>query len=218
VTTEKVEVVAPLNVSERTIDKFVRSQQDWVVAAQDKVEKHKQAIKKLAPKEYKDGVSIPFKGEQKKIQLKTSSLKNIKVEFDQQVFTIFLPISLAEENRHELVRLAIIDWMKRQAAIEVKTSVDIYAEKYNLFPRFIRIKTQKSRWGSCGIHNDINLNWLLILTPLEVMEYVVIHELCHIKERNHSANFWELVEQHCPDYRLHRLWLKKNGQSIMQGL
>jgi len=218
VTTEKVEVVAPLNVSDRAIGKFVRSQQDWIVAAQDKVEKHRQTINKLAPKEYKDGVSIPFKGERKKIQLKTHSFNSLKVEFDQQIFTILLPITLSEENRGELVRLAIVDWMKNQAAIEVKNSIDIYSKKYNLYPRFVRIKTQKSRWGSCGIHNDINLNWLLILTPPKVLEYVVIHELCHIKERNHSANFWGLVEQHCPDYRKHRLWLKKNGQSIMQGL
>ncbi len=55
-------------------------------------------------------------------------------------------------------------------------------EKYQLYPRLVKIKTQKSRWGSCGIHNDIHINWLLIMAPPEVLEYVVVHELCHIKE------------------------------------
>ena len=87
-----------------------------------------------------------------------------------------------------------------------------------LYPRFIKIKTQKSRWGSCGIHNDINLNWLLILAPPQVMEYVVIHELCHIKERNHSQKFWLLVKSHLADYQIQRNWLKKEGRRLMQGL
>jgi len=163
-------------------------------------------------------VTIPFMGEQRQIQLHDSSSKRIKVIFDNQVFMLYIPVSIVDGDKHALIRLALIDWMKNKAAEEVKKMVDNYAQKYNLYPRFVRIKTQKSRWGSCGIHNDINLNWLLILAPEKVMEYVVIHELCHIKERNHSANFWNLVEKHCPDYKKHRLWLKQNGRSIMQGL
>ncbi len=211
-------MVAPLRVSERIIHNFVKSQQDWVIAAKDKVEKNKQAIKKIAPEQYKDGVSIPFRGEQRIIQLHFQVIKQIKIIDEPPIIKLYLPLALEQENIHETTRHALVNWMKKQAAVEVKKAIDIYAEKYNLFPRFVRIKTQKSRWGSCGIHNDINLNWLLILTPPKVMEYVVIHELCHIQERNHSANFWHLVEKHCPDYRQHRLWLKQNGHSVMQGL
>lgn len=217
-TTDKIEVVAPLRVSERRIHNFVKSQQDWIETATDKVAKNKQSINKWAPEKYMDGVSVPFRGGYNKIQLKLATSKKVSITFDQQVFTIYLPVNIAETDRHELIRSGLIDWMKSQAAKDVKSIVDEYARKYNLYPRFIRIKTQKSRWGSCGIHNDINLNWLLILAPPKVMEYVVIHELCHIKERNHSANFWMLVEKHCPDYKEQRNWLKQNGQSVMQGL
>jgi len=218
VTTEKIEVVAPLRVSERKIHAFVKAQQDWIETATDKVAKNKQTIKKLSPTQYKEGVSIPYQGEQKKIQLQSRALRKVNIVFDQEVFTIDIPDIVDEADKHDLIRLALIDWMKKQALKQMQAMVDIYAEKYNLYPRMIRVKTQKSRWGSCGIHNDINLNWLLILTPPNVMEYVVIHEICHIKERNHSADFWMLVEKHCPDYREYRLWLKQNGQHVMQGL
>jgi len=218
VTTEKIEVVAPLRVSERKIHAFVKAQQDWIVTATDKVAKNKQTIKKLSPSQYKEGVSIPYQGEQKKIQLQSTVLKKVNIDLNQAVFTITIPETVDEADKHDLIRLALIDWMKKQALKQMQAMVDIYAEKYNLYPRMIRVKTQKSRWGSCGIHNDINLNWLLILTPPNVMEYVVIHEICHIKERNHSADFWMLVEKHCPDYREYRLWLKQNGQHVMQGL
>lgn len=217
-TTEKIEVVAPLRVSERKIHAFVQAQQDWIVTATDKVATNKQTIKKLSPDKYKEGVSVPYQGEQKEIKLQTTVLKKVKIAFEQAVFTIDIPDIVDEVEKHDLIRFALIDWMKSQALKKMKEMIDIYAEKYNLYPRMIRVKTQKSRWGSCGIHNDINLNWLLILTPPKVMEYVVIHELCHIKERNHSAAFWVLVEKHCPDYREHRLWLKQNGRDVMQGL
>lgn len=218
VTTEKIEVVAPLRVSERNIHHFVKLQQEWVISAVEKITKNKKTIKSLAPTYYIDGVSVPFQGEQKKIRLKYTASKKVTVEFDQQVISINLPEADRQTDHQRLIRSVLIDWMKQQAVKEVKSIVEEYAEKYNLHPRFIRVKTQKSRWGSCGIHNDININWLLILTPPKVMEYVVIHEICHIGERNHSANFWLLVGKYCPDYKLHRLWLKQNGRSIMQGL
>ncbi len=217
-TAEKIEVVAPLRVSERRIHDFVKSKQDWIETAADKVLKSTQTIKKLSPDKYRDGVSVPFKGEHKKVQLEFTASTKVNVTFNQQFFTVELPADSIQKNNHQLIRFALIDWMKSRAVKEVKSIIEEYADKYNLYPRRIRIKTQKSRWGSCGIHNDINLNWLLMLTPPKVMEYVVIHELCHIQERNHSANFWLLVEKHCPDYKKHRLWLKQNGQSVMQGL
>jgi predicted metal-dependent hydrolase len=218
VTAEKIEVVAPLRVSERKIHAFVTSKQDWIETATDKVLKNRQALKKMAPEKYRDGASVPFRGEAKKIQLKFTASKTVNVVFDQQIFTVELPTDRSSEDNHQAIRLALIDWMQNQAVKDVKSMIDEYAEKYNLYPRRVRIKTQKSRWGSCGIHNDINLNWLLMLAPPKVMEYVVIHELCHIQERNHSANFWQLVEKHCPKYREHRLWLKQNSRSVMQGL
>jgi predicted metal-dependent hydrolase len=82
----------------------------------------------------------------------------------------------------------------------------------------LRIKTQKSRWGSCGPNNDINLNWLLMLAPAAALEYVVVHELCHIKHKNHSAAFWQLVAEHLPNYQQQRHWLKQHGARVMQGL
>jgi len=218
VTAEKIEVVAPLRVSTSKIHAFVKEQQDWIVAATDKVEQKRQKINSLSPEVYKDGVAVPYQGEQSRIRLKTHALKKVKIDYNDQYFDIYLPVGYEEENNSELIRLTLIDWMKKQAFEVVNDYVALHANQYNLVQRYIKIKTQKSRWGSCGIHNDINLNWLLMLAPTEVMEYVVVHELCHIKERNHSARFWQLVAAHLPDYQKQRNWLRQNGMSLMQGL
>ena len=79
----------------------------------------------------------------------------------------------------------------------------------------ITIRNQKSKWGSCSSQGNLNFNCLLMLCPSAVMDYVVIHELCHRKEMNHSPRFWAEVEKVLPDYRERRAWLKDHGQEII---
>ena len=79
--------------------------------------------------------------------------------------------------------------------------VDEYAKKMNLFPTSIKYRKNKRTWGSCNYKNGLNFNILLMKFPIELMEYVVIHELAHIQHKNHSKKFWNLVEFYCPDYK-----------------
>ncbi len=82
----------------------------------------------------------------------------------------------------------------------------------------ITIRTQRSRWGSCSAQGNLSFNALLLLTPPEVLDYVVIHELCHRKEMNHSPRFWAEVERIVPDWTTQRLWLRRNGGALMARL
>ena len=79
----------------------------------------------------------------------------------------------------------------------------------------VTIRNQRTRWGSCSAQGNLNFNCLLMLAPPEVRDYVVIHELCHRKELNHSPAFWAEVEKICPDYRVHKKWLKENGGALI---
>ena len=79
----------------------------------------------------------------------------------------------------------------------------------------ITIRSQRTRWGSCSGKGNLNFNCLLLLCPEAVRDYVVVHELCHRKELNHSPKFWAEVEKLCPDYKTHRKWLKENGSSLI---
>lgn len=78
----------------------------------------------------------------------------------------------------------------------------------------IAIRNQKTRWGSCSCLKNLNFNWRLIMASPQVIDYLVVHELAHIKEMNHSRRFWQLVEMHCPEYRTHRRWLKERGSTL----
>lgn len=93
-----------------------------------------------------------------------------------------------------------------------------YAPKVGVGYGRITIRTQHTRWGSCSAQGNLNFNCLLMLMPDDVMEYVVVHELCHRKEMNHSPRFWAEVERILPDYRQSRRWLKENGGALIARL
>ena len=93
--------------------------------------------------------------------------------------------------------------------------VRYYADIMGLEYGRITIRMQKSRWGSCSSKGNLNFNCLLMRTPQEIVDYVVVHELCHLKEMNHSPRFWAEVEKIFPDYKERRKWLKEHGNDIM---
>jgi len=215
----KIEVVAPLKVSERRIKAFVEAQQDWIRAAVKRIADKVQAVPDLAPAQYADGATVTFQGRQIPVQIKPTTTKTVRIQLHgDTAFIVYLPISVDQQQSSELIRQGMTRWMKQQARQHATTLIEKHAPRSGLFPRSLRIKTQKSRWGSCGPHNDINLNWLLMLAPPAALEYVVIHELCHIKHKNHSKDFWQLVAEHLPDYQQQRRWLKQHGASLMRGL
>lgn len=82
----------------------------------------------------------------------------------------------------------------------------------------ITVRRQRSRWGSCSSSGNLSFNCLLMLAPAQVLDYVIVHELCHRKEMNHSSRFWAEVERLCPDYPLHRQWLREHGDALMARL
>ena len=111
-----------------------------------------------------------------------------------------------------------IEVLARQAAADLPKRVARYAKAIGLTYGRITIRRQKTRWGSCSVKGNLNFNCLLMLCPEEVRNYVVIHELCHRLEMNHSSRFWAEVAKHCPDYARHRKWLKENGGSLIARL
>lgn len=115
------------------------------------------------------------------------------------------PLTAEEKERLTSEALAVIPEKVRYFALILGVS---YGR--------ITIRNQKTRWGSCSAKGNLNFNYLLLLMPEEILDYVVVHELCHRLELNHSPAFWRLVEKVLPDYRQRRLWLKKEGFRFLQ--
>ena len=108
--------------------------------------------------------------------------------------------------------------LRERARPVFEARVDHFASLLGMSRGKITIRTQRSRWGSCSAQGNLSFNALLLLTPPEVLDYVVVHELCHRREMNHSPRFWAEVERLVPDWKVQRLWLRTNGGTLMARL
>lgn len=127
----------------------------------------------------------------------------------------FIIINSKSKDNTYIYKL-ISDWYKKMAVELLPSRVYSISRKLNLNPTKIFIKNQKTLWGSCNTKKEIRLNWRLILMKESVMDYIIIHELCHIVQMNHSKDFWSLVEKFDPDYKNNMLWLKEKGNMLMK--
>ena len=110
---------------------------------------------------------------------------------------------------------AELEDLKKRAKKVIPARAAYYAPLVGVSYGRVSIRTQRSRWGSCSGKGNLNFNCLLMLAPAEVLDYVVVHELCHRLEMNHSPRFWAQVERVCPDWKASRRWLRENGDSLM---
>ena len=123
--------------------------------------------------------------------------------------------TIDERSKLEKITFEQLKELEDQAVEYIPKRVKYYAEKENFVYNKITIKNLVSRWGSCSTKGNLNFNCLLMLTPDYVIDYIVVHELCHLREMNHSEKFWAEVEKIMPDYQRAELWLKQNGGNLI---
>ncbi len=162
--------------------------------------------------ELKNGDIIQVLGSKYYLKLCINSKKvRPKVYFEDYNIIIESSKILNYEEKKEYVRKFLVKLSKE--VFEERTA--FYASKYNFKYNRISVKAQKSKWGSCSSKGNLNFNWKLLLFPIKILDYVVIHEVCHLKEMNHSSDFWDLVLIECPDYKNCRKWLRTRENTLI---
>ena len=134
----------------------------------------------------------------------------------QNRYTAFANNVLQVSGEAEFLHRRTTDFLKKQTLEKITALSMQVAAQLNVKIASVTLKDTKSRWGSCSSLGNINYNWRICLAPLDVIEYLVCHEVSHLKHANHSADFWQCVEKICPHYQASRLWLKKHGRSLYQ--
>ncbi|MFI4938270.1 MAG: M48 family metallopeptidase [Candidatus Berkiellales bacterium] len=212
---EDFEVVAPIGISNREILKFAWQQRHWMSKILLR-KKPQDEIKYFWPDRFVDGETVPFRGVRLQLQVKYDSTP--LVIHENNILTVILSWHILTSTQIEnAVKQALIKWYQQQAKAAITASLAHFCPLLKRWPQSAHLKQQKTRWGSCSSKQKIYINWLLILAPEGVLEYVVLHELCHLFHRNHSQRFWNKVEQFLPNYEKYETWLRKHGL-ILQGL
>lgn len=206
-----VEVVVPNHARKADVQSFIDSHRGWI---RSKVEKYRTLLADHpSPDRLGDGVHIPFRGEPTPLSVVTTKRVHPKV-VEGDGFRVELPKEQPLDQREAMIELALTKHLKRQAREDADAAIERYGPSNNLIPSGLHIKDQKRLWGSCTSQGVINLNWRLILAPIEVFDYVVVHELCHLRHRHHQPPFWRAVGKVMPGYERHRRWLKVNGHHL----
>jgi predicted metal-dependent hydrolase len=128
-----------------------------------------------------------------------------------------LIISLSASSKKPFLT-ELENWCRAEASRLLHAKVREFSQRMDLSYSRIFIRNQKSRWASCSFRKNLNFNWRLVMVPEAVLDYVVVHELCHLKEMNHSKSFWNLVAHYCPEWRLHRKWLNNHCDELKVSL
>jgi predicted metal-dependent hydrolase len=194
-------VRVPLTASVDMIEKVVTKKADWIRRKQKEI---KERYQRAAPKEFVDGEDFMYLGE-------TYKLRITEDQADSLIFNNEFCLLRREINNAEEVFIA---WYKKAARDQISARVNDYAKKTGLPFNKVKITNAKQRWGSCSARGNLNFAWRLIMAPLSVIDYVIIHELAHLKHQNHSRRYWTTVAVMMPGYRKERQWLKDNGHLL----
>lgn len=199
-----VVVRAPRYMKQQEIWKILKEKSAWIFAKEAELKKQTELLEQRNL-QYGSGEKIPFLGKEYLLCISENKANRscyIKTQENRlEIVTPDLEVSVLKEAIHR--------WYIEQAGIVTAQRTAFYAEKMGVSYGRITIRSQKTRWGSCSAKGNLNFNWNLILFPLEILDYVVVHELAHRKEMNHSAAFWKEVEAILPDYKERRSFLKK---------
>lgn len=205
---EGVIVCAPAGLEAKHVSKVLRSNSDWLLTALDDM------AYKCPRRNYFDGEKLPFLGGEAVLRLQPLTGGQPTVNWTNDVITLGFPEKLKGESR-EVVRKCLSKAYLRKAKEWIpKRVAELNGRFFNYKIHKISIKEQSRILGSCSTLGNLNFNWRLMLAPIEVVDYVIIHELAHFEEMNHSKRFWAIVAKIYPDYKRHRAWLKEHCSSL----
>ena len=202
-----IKVRVPQSLSENRIRELITKRKPWITS------KLRESTKRppLRSKEFVSGESFPYLGRNYRLKVVFGEEPSLKMKGGYLVSTVLK----TDTTPQETTRSMLVSWYRKQAEKRLGEKTDRLAGIVGVSPKSVSVKSYKSRWGSCSVNGDISFNWRIVLAPHRIIDYVVVHELCHLREHNHSPHFWRQVEKHVPDWKECRDWLRHNHFNIL---
>lgn len=217
-----VEVRGPRLMSDSFVREFVQSKADWIIQKRQEVAEHQS---KKMTHTYQSGDVFLYLGDEYVLTLVVAGRKRVELVRETMNETIVACAQECLKYRNKLILYTtsfepqkiekqLKEWYKKQATEYITNRVEYFAQMIPGEYYGIVMENRKGRWGSCSSKGELTFNWRLMLAPPEIIDYVVVHELCHLKHMDHSPTYWKAVGSVFPDYMVRREWLKENGISL----
>ncbi|MCL2469238.1 MAG: M48 family metallopeptidase [Alphaproteobacteria bacterium] len=202
-------VLVPMKTSLRSIQAFILERTTWIKKQRQALKNNEDSLKLPS---LCDGMMIPFQGQDLRLVLEHRDAPLTCA--DETCLNMAFPLkNLTPALLESEIKTALTLWYKKQARQILPQKLAAWAAVMNLKPRAVFITSPRQRWGSCSAQDEIRLNWRLIMTHPLLLDYLVIHELAHIKHKNHGKRFWNLVEKFAPQSKETRARLRKFEKS-----
>lgn len=201
---DKVYVVAPLGTSEQVIENKVKSKAAWIV---QKLYTFRDMEYRRIPREYVNGESFMYLGRNYSLQIQIDeNIRKPEVQLYRGKFYV-----TASCKNEDLIKQAMEQWYREKTWEKVLERIQYYQRFFKKKPTYVRVKEQQKRWASCTSNDELLFNWRCVMAPSPVLDYIVVHEMCHMYYKNHSQEFWDMLASIMPDYERRKEWLKKYG-------
>ena len=206
-----VKVAAPIRATERQILEIVNKKASWIIKKLEEIEKSLSSD--INERRYENGSRVFYLGREYVIGIcRDYGIKRPVIElYPDKINIKLLHDNVFDESQ---IKAILREWYVKQFEVIIKDRISRYSSIIGVRPSKVTIKEQKTRWGSCSTKGNINLNWKLVMAPLEVVDYVIVHELSHMRRMDHSYKFWEIVGNILPEYSDRRKWLRVNGSKL----
>ena len=204
VSLDNVRVLAPADASDLELEQLVREQAGWIL------KRRKVLNARPAPRRFVTGETMPYLGRDYELFVDTDRFLWPWIRFDENCFLFDAPPAINDEKRRDLVRRAFVDWYWQQAEDHLPDRVDDWLPFVagHATPRVL-VRDQQRRWASCARDRTLRFNWRTVMLEPDLIDYLVVHELAHLTEMNHSSRFWDLVAHHLPDVKERRRRLRE---------
>lgn len=198
-------VVAPTGMPEEDIRGIVKSRGRWIV---QKLFEFRNIDAKRVNREFVNGESFMYLGRNYSLQIHVDETlqNNFKVKLSRGKFNVYV-----KEKSDEIIKEAMESWYREKTEEQVRKRIKYYQKFFEKKPSDIKVKEQKKRWASCTSKNELLFNWRCGMARATALDYIVVHEMCHMYYKNHSQEFWDLVASVMSDYESRKEWLRDNG-------
>ena len=214
ITPSGVKVVVPQGSREAEAIELIEGKKRRIALLTERVLQQEKRFRSQTDIQYSSGAKIPFLGSEIPLLIVPEERKRSRLEYDGSL-VVRVQASLASQDVKKEVKRKVEGWFKERIKEEAVEVAAVFGKRIGILPKGINIKAQKRLWGSCGRNRIVNLNWRLGLFPRKVFEYVVAHEMCHLRHMNHSRDYWKLVASIVPEYKKYRDWLKFRGHGSL---
>nr|WP_314447409.1 SprT family zinc-dependent metalloprotease [uncultured Sphingomonas sp.] len=210
VTPDHIEVLALASDDDEAVAAFLDRKRQWLFTTKREMERviaSRHSVPRLMT-----GSKIPFRGRKVSLTVRRTDSERASVWY-RNGFIVDLP-DWVGQDADSLVASELKHWLKARARRDVQDTAKLVGARHGLVPKSVRVADFRNGWGSCGPEGNILINWHLIFAPKKVLEYVVAHELAHLRVRSHGPSYWSLLREVEPDYEKSKAWLDRNQSEL----